>query len=133
MKKIILLTTLLVVFTLAISFSQTPPASSPQGGKFINKALEAKEKLEKVNINTATEEQLELKLHIDKECAKAIVEYRAKNGPFKSVEDIKNVQCVVDKYEQIKNKVIVKLEKSEIPSPTTTTPPAQAPTEEDTE
>src|SRR5215210_4315121 len=44
-----------------------------------------------VNINTATQAELE-KLHgIGASKAKAIVEYRTKNGPFKSVDDLDKV------------------------------------------
>ena len=44
-----------------------------------------------VNLNTATKEELEAVKGIGPVKAKAIVEYRQKNGQFKSLEDLKNV------------------------------------------
>ena len=45
-----------------------------------------------VNLNTATPEQLDAVKGIGASKAKAIVEYRNKNGNFKSVDDLKNVK-----------------------------------------
>lgn len=45
-----------------------------------------------VNLNTATVEQLDAVKGIGTGKAKAIVEYRNKNGQFKSVDDLKNVK-----------------------------------------
>jgi competence protein ComEA len=44
-----------------------------------------------VNINTATKEELDSLKGIGPVKAQAIVDYRSKNGPFKSVDDLKNV------------------------------------------
>lgn len=45
-----------------------------------------------VNLNSATPAELDAVKGIGPAKAKAIVEYRSKNGPFKSVEDLKNVK-----------------------------------------
>ena len=50
-----------------------------------------------VNINTATAEQLELLNGIGPAKAEAIVEYRKKNGNFKTVDDLNNVPGIGDK------------------------------------
>jgi len=50
-----------------------------------------------VNINTATAEQLESLNGIGPAKAEAIVEYRKKNGNFKSVDDLNNVPGIGDK------------------------------------
>ena len=45
-----------------------------------------------VNLNTATAGDLDGIKGIGPSKAKAIIDYRSKNGPFKSVEDLKNVK-----------------------------------------
>ena len=45
-----------------------------------------------VNLNTATATDLDGIKGIGPSKAKAIIDYRSKNGPFKSVEDLKNVK-----------------------------------------
>ena len=49
-----------------------------------------------VNINSATKEQLETLDGIGPVKAQAIIDYRKKNGPFKSLEDVKKVDGVGD-------------------------------------
>ena len=45
-----------------------------------------------VNINTATQEELVSVKGIGPGKAKAIIDYRTKNGPFKSLDDLKGVK-----------------------------------------
>lgn len=45
-----------------------------------------------VNINTATEAELDAVKGIGPGKARAIIEHRDKNGPFKSVDDLTNVK-----------------------------------------
>ena len=62
-----------------------------------------------VNINTANETELEELPGIGASIAGRIIEYRNKNGKFKSIEDIKNVTGIGDsKYEKIKDNIKVK-------------------------
>ncbi len=49
------------------------------------------EKLPRVNINTARAIELESALTLRRSEAAAIIAYREKNGPFKSIEDLKKV------------------------------------------
>ncbi|MGH9581458.1 MAG: ComEA family DNA-binding protein [Bryobacteraceae bacterium] len=59
-----------------------------------------------VNVNSASEAELELALQISRKKAMAIVEYREKNGKFKSIEDLKKVPGVdVKKIEANKSRV----------------------------
>lgn len=50
-----------------------------------------------VNVNTASQAELEVLNGIGPAKAKAILDYRQKNGPFKSVDDLKKVNGIGDK------------------------------------
>ncbi len=50
-----------------------------------------------INLNTATVEQLDTLKGVGPGKAKAIVAYRDKNGPFKTVDDLKKVKGFGDK------------------------------------
>ena len=66
--------------------------------------------MEKANINTADADTLAKVKGIGKAKAKEIVDYRTKNGEFKSIDDLKNVKGkgMNDKWlEKIKDKVTV--------------------------
>ena len=61
-----------------------------------------------VNINTATEQELDSLPGVGPAKAKAIVEYRKANGNFKSVDDIKNVKGIGDKtFDDLKSQVAI--------------------------
>ncbi len=64
------------------------------------------EKAPRVNLNTATVEDLTSLPGIGPSYAKRIVDYREKNGPFKRVEDLLNVQGIGEKtLEKIRDRV----------------------------
>ena len=66
------------------------------------------EKSDKININEATQAELETLSGIGPSMAKKIIEYREKNGSFSSIEDIKNVPGIGDsKFEAIKDNIEV--------------------------
>ena len=50
-----------------------------------------------VNLNTATASDLDGIKGIGPSKARAIIDYRSKNGPFKSVDDLKNIKGFGDK------------------------------------
>jgi competence protein ComEA len=61
----------------------------------------------KININTATAEQIELLPGIGAAKAKAIVDYRSTNGNFKKIEDLQNIKGIKEKKtEQFKDYII---------------------------
>jgi competence protein ComEA len=63
----------------------------------------------KINLNKATVEELSQLKGIGMRFAERIVQYRDKNGPFKNVEDLLNVQGIGPKIlETNKDRIIVK-------------------------
>lgn len=61
-----------------------------------------------VNINTASEAELDALPGIGAAKAKAIVEYRKAHGDFKTVDDLKNVKGVGDKvFAKLKDQISV--------------------------
>ena len=62
----------------------------------------------KININTATEQELESLKGIGPATAKNIIRYREEYGGFSSIEEIKNVKRIGDKiFEKIKADICV--------------------------
>lgn len=61
-----------------------------------------------VNINTATQAELETLTGIGPSTALKIIKYREENGKFKTIEEIKNVAGIGDsKFEAIKDEICV--------------------------
>ena len=56
-------------------------------------ALLASQAYAVVNLNTATQSQLESVKGIGPSKAKAIIEYRSKNGNFNSVDELDKIKC----------------------------------------
>ena len=66
-------------------------------------------KTTKININKATQTELETIPGIGPSTALKIIDYREENGKFNSIEDIKNVSGIGDaKYEKMKDYITVK-------------------------
>lgn len=63
----------------------------------------------KVDINTATEEELKTLSGIGDTRAKSIIEYREINGGFRTIEDLMNVEGIKEGvFEKIKDRITVK-------------------------
>lgn len=61
---------------------------------------------DKININTASVELLDTLEGIGKSTANKIIEYREKNGPFKTIENIMDVSGIGQKtFEVFKDKI----------------------------
>ncbi|MBC8526910.1 MAG: ComEA family DNA-binding protein [Candidatus Cloacimonetes bacterium] len=70
---------------------------------------ESVEILGKININSASKSHLMSLTGVGEGKANAIIEYRKTNGPFKSIEEIKNVKGIGESiYQKIKDKIEVK-------------------------
>lgn len=89
-----------------------------QGREYITSAKDNSEQSEngakstgtnfKININTAKQEELTQITGIGESTAKKIIEYRTKNGKFKSIEDIKNIPGIGDsKFNAMKEEITV--------------------------
>lgn len=69
---------------------------------------EEKGKIEKVNINTATQTELETINGIGPSTALKIINYRTENGKFKKIEDITNVPGIGEaKFKSIKDSITI--------------------------
>lgn len=61
-----------------------------------------------VNINTANESELTMLSGIGPSKAQAIIAYREENGPFKTIDEIKNVSGIGEKtFEKLKDSITV--------------------------
>jgi competence protein ComEA len=85
--------TWLPVFALMAVVAATPLAQSAPTAKAAPQAARAPI----VNLNTATATDLQELPGIGAKVAARIVEYRQKNGPFKKIEELMNVQGIGEK------------------------------------
>ncbi len=61
-----------------------------------------------ININTANKEELKTLPQVGDSTAGKIIDYRTKNGPFKSIDEIKNVSGIGDKtFEELKDLISI--------------------------
>jgi competence protein ComEA len=85
---------------LAIGLLLAPAAAVAQKGKAAS--------TEKVNLNTATAEQLQTLPGIGPAMAKRVIEYRTKVGKFNKIEELLNVKGIGEKrFQQMKDRLIV--------------------------
>ena len=69
------------------------------------------EEMTKINLNTATKEELLTLDGIGESYADRIIAYRENNGPFQSTEEILQVKGIGEKtYQKIKDRIIVRQE-----------------------
>jgi len=71
--------------------------------------LEDNKKRNKVNINTASQTELETLNGVGPSTALKIINYREENGSFKKIEDVKNVPGIGEtKFEDLKESICIK-------------------------
>jgi len=101
MKKILCLMVVFLFLLGAVSsINAADPKEKTQGAEKVMSG--------KVNINTASAEELCTLPGIDKKIADEIIAYRAKE-PFKDIEDIMEVKGIGEKrYEKIKDLIVIK-------------------------
>lgn len=75
---------------------EPPPAAMPTGGGSASAGASSSAGA-LVNLNTATEAELQTLSGIGPKKAADIIAYRDQNGGFKAVEDLKNVSGIGDK------------------------------------
>jgi competence protein ComEA len=84
---------------------ESPPVSLPSGPSLPSPSSQRDGKM---NINTATAEELSSLPGIGPTKAQCIIDYRTTNGPFRSIEDIKKVTGIGDAtFEKLKDKITV--------------------------
>ncbi|MBN6186228.1 ComEA family DNA-binding protein [Aneurinibacillus sp. BA2021] len=91
------------------TLTQTEGAStgSTSGGGMLIAGAQEKEAT-KINLNTATAEQLQTIPGIGPRKAEAIIQYREENGPFKTVEGLTNIAGIGAKtVEKMRDKIFV--------------------------
>jgi competence protein ComEA len=81
----------------AAAAPQAAPAAKPAAAKPAKSARAAGSPTAVVNINTATQAQLESLPGVGAKAAERILEYRQKNGQFKKIEDLMNVKGIGEK------------------------------------
>ena len=85
---------------LCLGLVLTPVAALAQKGKAVSS--------EKVNLNTATAEQLQTLPGIGPAMAKRVIEYRTKVGKFNKIEELINVKGIGEKtFQKIKDRLLV--------------------------
>lgn len=93
MRALLLVIALVATAALPVAAQQAKGAPAPRASAKAAKATPSSP----VNINTASQDQLETLPGIGAKAAQRIIEFRQKNGSFKKPEDLMNVKGVGEK------------------------------------
>jgi len=95
---------LALALVLCLSLALAPASALAQKSNTSSKAQAA----EKVNLNTATLEQLQTLPGVGPEVAKRILDHRTKVGKFNKIEEILNVKGIGEKrFQRMKDRLVV--------------------------
>ncbi|MDY6910706.1 MAG: ComEA family DNA-binding protein [Thermodesulfobacteriota bacterium] len=98
----------LFAFTFAVVTVPQPASAAAEGVTAPQPESAAPEGKSLININSASAEELQELPGIGPVIAAKIVEYRTANGPFQSLDDLKNVQGIGDKkFDAIKAMITI--------------------------
>jgi competence protein ComEA len=96
MRKVVV-TSVMVFFVLAVGLTVHAAAIQNQQTAGV------------ININTASEDQLRMLPLINNQLAKAIIDYRNSNGPYDSLEELRNVKgMTMEKLNELKPWLVIK-------------------------
>ena len=101
------LTKLLTVLVTLLLCSTVCVVLSPRAKKTLGATRKKPVTSGKININTATVDQLELLPGIGTKTAQAIIEYRKQQGLFKTVSDLTKVRGIGEKTLEVLRKHIL--------------------------
>jgi competence protein ComEA len=107
-----------LLFSLALLAAAMPAAAlQAQTGKSAARQTKASVPASPVNLNTATQAQLESLPGIGAKAAQRILEFRQKNGGFKKIEDLMNVKGIGEKnFLKLKPYISVSGQKADTPA-----------------
>lgn len=84
------------------------PNTNEEAKEIIKEENTSKNETGLININTATQTELELLTGVGPSTASKIIAYREQNGKFRSIEELKEVPGIGEsKYETIKNEITI--------------------------
>ena len=97
MRALFMLLAVVAIAAIPAAAQQAPMAKPSKPAAAVKSATPAATATEPVNINTATQAQLESLPGLGAKAAERILEYRQKNGRFKKIEDLMNVKGIGEK------------------------------------